>query len=464
MSLPSDPTDASPLNTPEDPPPAKFVQGSTMGHVATMTLTGAFGLMAVFFVDLADMYFLSLLGEAEVAGAIGFAGAVVFINLSIAIGIVITSSALVSRSVGAGHVDTARQFAASSLLFSLLFAVVVAVGLWAGTSSILSLLGAKGEALQMAEAYLRIVIPSFPLMCIGLCLSGILRGIGDAKRAMYVTLAGAITNAILDPVFIFGFEMGVEGAATASACARLVMVLVGLHGVHVAHRFLLRPTFGLLRRDLRAILAISVPAMLTQLATPIGNAYVTFALAPFGDSAVSALAIVTRLVPVAFGVVFSLSGAIGPIIGQNFGAGRHDRVTSSFRDALVFATGYVVATSVLLFALRGPIAAVFNASPEATVLIAFFCTWIGPTWLFAGFQYVANASFNNLGKPHYSAVFNWAKSLAGMIPLVSLGTYYGAAAGGLVGLGAANVVFGVLAALAARKLIADTENAAPRAP
>ena len=148
--------------------------------------------------------------------------------------------------------------------------------------------------------------------------------------------------------------------------------------------------------------------MLTQLATPISNAYVTYAIAPFGDSAVSALAIVTRIVPVAFGVVFSLSGAIGPIIGQNFGAGRPDRVKASFSNALLFASGYVAITSVILYLARAPIAAAFNASAEATVLIAFFCTWIGPTWLFAGFQYVANASFNNLGKPHYSTAFNWA--------------------------------------------------------
>lgn len=431
-----------------------------MGHVVVMTLTGAFGLMAVFFVDLADMYFLSLLGEAEVAGAIGFAGAVVFINLSIGIGIAITSSALVSRSIGAEHVEAARGFAASSLLFSLVFAVVVAVALWAGTGTILKTLGAKGDALAMAEAYLRIVIPLFPLLSLGMCLSGILRGIGDAKRAMYVTLAGAITNAILDPLLIFGLDMGVEGAAAASACARLVMVLVGLHGVLSVHRFLMKPTFWLLRRDLRAILEIYVPAMLTQLATPIGNAYVTFAIAPYGDSAVSALAVVTRIVPVAFGVVFSLSGAIGPIIGQNFGANRPDRVMASFHNALIFAIGYVALTSVLLFIAKAPIAAVFNASAEATILIAFFCTWVGPTWLFAGFQYVANASFNNLGKPQYSTLFNWAKSVVGMVPLVTLGTWLGAAQGGLAGLGAANVIFGLAAAIAARRLIVNVAHRA----
>lgn len=430
-----------------------------MKHVVVMTLTGALGLMAVFFVDLADMYFLSLLGEAEVAGAIGFAGAIVFINLSIGIGIAITSSALVSRSLGGGHTQAAKQFAASTLLFSFLFSLVVAAALWVGTSPILRTLGAEGEALAKAEAYLRIVIPSFPMLCLGLCLSGILRGIGDAKRAMYVTLSGALTNAILDPILIFGLEMGVEGAAAASAAARCVMVLVGFHAAYSAHHFLMRPTFWLLRRNLGDILRISVPAMLTQLATPVGNAYVTFAIAPFGDSAVSALAVVTRIVPVAFGVVFSLSGAIGPIIGQNFGAGRPDRVKASFGNALIFATIYVVLTSIILYLARAPIAAAFNASAEATVLIAFFCTWIGPTWLFAGFQYVSNASFNNLGKPHYSTGFNWAKSLIGLVPLVTVGTWIGAAQGGLAGMAAANVVFGVVSALAARSLIA--RSAAP---
>ncbi|MEM8687100.1 MAG: MATE family efflux transporter [Pseudomonadota bacterium] len=452
MSSPNDaPSEASLPPAPDQP--AKFVQGSTMGHVVVMTMTGALGLMAVFFVDLADMYFLSLLGEAEVAGAIGFAGAVVFINLSIGIGIAITSSALVSRSLGGGHHDRAKQYAASTLLFSFLFSLVVAICLWLGTSSILKLLGAEGAALEKAEAYLRIVIPSFPVLCIGLCLSGILRGIGDAKRAMYVTLAAALTNAILDPILIFGLAMGVEGAAAASAIARCVMALVGFYGVARAHRFIMRPSFALLNRNLRDILAISIPAMATQLATPVGNAYVTYALAPFGDSAVSALAVVTRIVPVAFGVVFSLSGAIGPIIGQNFGAGRTDRVQSSFNNALLFAAAYVVITSVILYLARAPIAAAFNASAEATVLIAFFCTWIGPTWLFAGFQYVANASFNNLGKPTYSTGFNWAKSLLGLVPLVTLGTWLGAAQGGLAGMATANVLFGILATLAALRLI-----------
>ena len=77
-----------------------------------------------------------------------------------------------------------------------------------------------------------------------------------------------------------------------------------------------------LKRDFPAIWAIAFPAMLTQLATPFANAYITHEVAPFGDEAVAASAIIGRLVPVAFGIIFALSGSVGPIIGQNFGARR----------------------------------------------------------------------------------------------------------------------------------------------
>ncbi|MEM7427757.1 MAG: MATE family efflux transporter [Pseudomonadota bacterium] len=440
---------------------AKFVNGSTMRHVVVMTFTGAVGLMAIFFVDLADMYFLSLLGEAEVAGAIGFSGAIVFTNLSFAIGITISASALVARSLGAGRVEQARAYSTNTLVFSAIFGVLIAVVLSLLAEPILRLLGARGDALQFAKDYLVIVIPSFPLLCIGLCLSGVLRGIGDARRAMYLTLAGAITNAVLDPILIFGLEMGVQGAATASAIARCVIVLVGAYGVFRVHRFTSPLHADGFKRDLPEILKIAVPAMLTQIATPIGNAYITYSIAPFGDAAVSALAIVTRIVPVAFGVVFSLSGAIGPIIGQNFGAGRADRVRESYADALKFCTIYVLITSVLLFLFRHQIAVIFNASAGASYLIAVFCAWVGPTWLFAGFQYVANASFNNLGRPHYSTLFNWSKSL-GMAPLAAGGALLAGAEGVLYGMGAANVLLGAASVYFGYRLIGRTVAAGPR--
>jgi putative MATE family efflux protein len=432
---------------------AKFTTGSTMRHVVVMTLTGSVGLMSIFLVDFADMYFLSLLGEAEIAGAIGFSGAIIFINLSICIGLTITITALVARHLGAGEEEKAKRLAASTLLFSFLFTFVLAIILSIVTTPILTGLGANGDALVFAESYIRIIIPSFPILGVGICLTGVLRALGDAKRAMFVTLTGGIVNAVLDPIFIFGAGLGVEGAAIASVCARLAILLVGIYSVHHVHGFLIAPSFRGLKRDLRSILQIALPAMATQVATPIGNAYVTFAMAAFGPGAVAALAIISRIVPLAFGVMFSLSGALGPIIGQNFGAGRIDRVHQSYADAMKFSAVYVLMTAIILFFTQHFIGRIFNASPQASELIEFFCTWIGITWIFSGFLYVSNAAFNNLGKPHFSAIFNWGKATLGTVPLVIVGAAIFDAPGILAGQAIGQILFGLAAFITARKLI-----------
>lgn len=426
-----------------------------MRHVVVMTLTSSVGLMAIFLVDFADMYFLSLLGEAEVAGAIGFSGAIIFINLSICIGLTITISALVARSLGAGEEEKAKRLAASTLLFAFLLTFILAIVLSIATTPILTGLGAKGETLAVAESYIRIIIPSFPVLGVGICLSGVLRALGDAKRAMFVTLVGGILNAILDPILIFWAGLGVEGAAISSVCARVAILVVGIYGVHHVHRFLIRPSFVGLRKDLKPILQIAIPAMATQIATPIGNAYVTYAMAPYGAGSVAALAIISRMVPVAFGVMFSLSGALGPIIGQNFGAKKFDRVRQSYSDAMKFSALYVLTTAGILFLAQDFIGRAFNAGPQALELIAFFCTWIGITWLFAGFLFVSNAAFNNLGKPHYSTFFNWGKATLGTVPLVIAGAMIAGAQGILAGQAIGQILFGIAAFITVRRLIAN---------
>ena len=170
------------------------------------------------------------------------------------------------------------------------------------------------------------VLPSTPIVALGMCTTGILRGAGDARRAMYVTLGGGIAAAILDPIFIFGLDLGLDGAAISTVLSRCVLLAIGLYGAHFVHHLIALPNRVRLAAAARPFFAIGVPAMLTQIATPVGNAFVTAEIARFGDAAVAGWAIIGRIVPVAFGVIFALSGAVGPIIGQNFGARRFDRL------------------------------------------------------------------------------------------------------------------------------------------
>ncbi len=432
---------------------AAFISGSTMRHITVMTGTAALGLMAIFLVDLADMYFLSLLGETELAAAIGYAGSVLFFTTSLSIGLAIAMGALVARAIGAGEEERAKRYVGTVAVFSLLVTIPAALLVWLFVPDLLKALGAKGRALELASDYLRIIVPSMPVLALAMAGGGVLRAIGDPKRAMYSTLVGGLVNAALDPLFIFTFGLGVQGAAIASVIARFAVLAVSLFGVAKAHRMLQLCTFRQVRDDFGAIARIAGPAMLTNVATPIGNAYVTASIAQFGDGPVAGYSVIGRVIPVAFGALFAMSGAIGPIVGQNFGAGKLARVRRSLLDALLLLVVYVGAVSLLLYLGRNQIAALFNAGPEATALIGFFCTFIALSFGFNGALFIANAAFNNLGRPQWSTLANWGRSTLGTIPFAWLGAKVLGAEGVLVGQAVGGVLFGLAAMVAAFRLL-----------
>ncbi len=442
---------------------ARFVTGSTMGHIVAMTSAGATGLMALFLVDLVDMYFISLLGVSALAAAIGYAGTILFFTTSISIGVAIATGALVSQRVGAGDEGGARAAAVDSWMFGLVVTSILAAIIWIYIPELLGLLGAKGATATHGAGYLRIIIPSMPILALAMSSGAVLRGVGDARLPMYSTLAGGLVNAVLDPILIFGFELGIDGAAWASVAARLVVAGVVLYGVISKHHFVTRPSLSRMRVQTPLIAAIALPAILTNIATPIGNAYVTWSLAPYGDSVMAGWAVVGRLIPVAFGVIFALSGAIGPIYGQNFGAGKFDRVRRAYTDGLVFTTIFVIAVSGVLYGVQDFIIASFSLTGEGAALTAIFCTWLALTFGFAGVLYVTNAAFNNLGRPKLATAFNWGRATLGTIPFVYAGAYVAGAPGILAGYFIGGVVFGVASIWVGYRVIDQLGRAPPPA-
>lgn len=439
---------------------ARFVSGSTMRHVVTMTFTGAVGLMAMFLVDLADLFYLSLLGNTEITAAIGYAGSIVFTNLSLCIGTGIAASVLVARNLGARRPERAREFATSCCMYACILSAIYSLIIAMTSDWLLRLLGAHGEALNLAKQFIWIASPGFVLLAGAVSSSFTLRGLGDARRAMYVTLIVAVIIAILDPILIFGLGWGIQGAALAGVIADLGSLVIGLHGVHRVHRFFAPASWARLRDDMREITEIAAPAMLTQLAMPFANAYATRAVAQFGNDVVAAAAIVGRIVPVAFGIIFSLSGSVGPIIGQNFGARAYDRVRRTLTDGLIFATLYTIVTALLLFLLRHQIAALFSASGRTTDLVLFFCSFIAGSWAFAGAQFVAAAAFNNLGHPNTSTVFNWGKATLGTIPFAIYGAHIAGPEGVMAGMALGSVIFGVASVAWAYRIVGKVEQQA----
>jgi putative MATE family efflux protein len=432
---------------PAPAPAPKFTHGSTLRHVVVMTATGSVGLMAIFIVDFLNLFYIALLGQAELAAAIGYAGTLLFFTVSLCIGISISGTALVSRALGARRRGEARRLATSSLVFMAAVTLVLTLATLPLLSPLLTLFGATGRAHEIAWRFLLIVMPTTPLMGLGMACAGLLRAVGDAKRAMYVTLSGGLITAVFDPLLIFGLELGVDGAAITSIFARLGLIAIGFNGCVRIHNLLARPDVRAAIADARSLSGIAVPAVLANIATPFGNAIVTAAVARYGDSAVAGYAVIGRIIPLAFGAIFALAGSIGPILGQNLGAERYDRVRRTLLDGMTFTTVYCIAMCLVLVVLRESIVKVFGATGEGAELIRFFCIYIAPSWIVVGWLFVANAGFNNLGFPTWSTVFNWGRATVGTIPFVYFGATQFGAAGVLAGQALGAVAFGVSAAV-----------------
>jgi putative MATE family efflux protein len=427
----------------------RFVTGSPMRHVLVMTGTATAGLIAIFIVDLVSLLYISWLNDPSLTAGVGLATVMMFLTISINVGLMIPIGALVSRALGARRRDDARRLATSGCLLMAALAAFVSLAILPFLHPILQALGASDQTFAVARSFLWITLPTNVLMALGMGLSTVLRAAGDAKRSMYATLSVAAVTVVLDPLLIFGLDLRTDGAALTINIARVVYVYVAYRYVAGAHDLLARPSLKGVIGDARPFFAIAVPAVLTNIAAPAANAFFTGVMAQFGDQAIAASAIIDRVTPVAFAGLFALAGAIGPVLGQNWGAGRYDRMRQTLKDALTFTIVYVGVVWLVLFLVRVPLTQAFNAPDLTAELVQFFCQLSGFIWFFVGLVFVSNASFNNLGYPLLSTFFNWGRATLGMIPFAYVGAQIGGPKGALLGIGAGSVAFGIAAIITA---------------
>jgi putative MATE family efflux protein len=432
--------------------PARYTQGSIATHLIIMTSSTALGLLTIFLSELVDIYFLGLIGEAEIT-ALGFAGPIIFFSLSLNIGLSIACSALVSIALGSGNTASSRETVTHSLVSAFIISLPLALILWFYLPTLLSLMGASGQALELANAYTSIVIIGMPLLAVAMSMGSIMRAKGDAKNSMLIYIVAGLSNIVLDPILIFGLDLGVTGAALATLISRIIMLAMAYH--IIVNRDQLVGAFNLhhYRQELSSYTKIAFPAILTNLSTPLSMAYVTYAMAQFGDSAVAGVAIINKIQPVAFVGLFALSSVIGPIAGQNFGAKKFDRVSKTLFESIRFTLIYCAIVSAILWLSQWWFVPLFGGSAAANELVYLFCSGLSLIFIFNGITFLTNALFNNLGVAYYATIINILKATVGTIPFVILGANIAGVEGVLWGLFAGSVFIAVIGLLLALRLV-----------
>ena len=172
---------------------------------------------------------------------------------------------------------------------------------------------------------------------------------------------------------------------------------------------------------------------------------------------IASYSVIGRIVPVAFCLLFSLSGAIGPIVGQNFGAGDMERVRSTINCAIAFAVGYTLLIWPVLYILVPIVGAQFGLGEEGVYLLEVFAIVVVPLFLFNGILYISNAAFNNLDRANWSTWLNWGRNTIGILPFVYFGAIYAGAAGVVAAPALGGVIFGILGYILALRLIKRRE-------
>ena len=441
---------ALPADPPERRMTAKLVDGPVGKHLADLTVPMIWGILSISAFNIIDTFFVGQLGTRELA-AISFTFPVVLVMGSLALGLGTGTASVVARAIGHGDRGRVRRLTTDALLLAVLIvAVFVAIGL-ATIDPLFRLLGASEDLLPLIRDYMQIWYLGMVFLVVPMVGNAVIRATGDTRFPSYIMMTAAGVNIVLDPILIFGLlgmpRMELEGAALATVIARAVTLVAALWVlIHREDLICLNvPRWSSVWRSWRGVLHVGVPAAGANVINPVTAGVVTALMAGFGEEAVAAFGVATRVEAFALIVIFALGAGIAPFIGQNMGAGRLDRIREAVRLGTLFCLVFgLIAAAVLLLA-GGPVAALFDDSPAVVAIAATYLAIVPISYGAQGVVLISVASFNAVGRPGPAVLLAVGRMFALYIPLA----YLGAAVVGPTGVFAAAAVANVIAGAAA---------------
>ena len=404
-------------------------EGSIQKSLIRMTTPMIIGMLLLFTFSLVDTLFISFLGT-EALAAISFTFPVTFTIMSLAIGLGIGASAVVGKYLGRSEYEKAKEASTVINYISLLLAAIVVAVCWFFMDSIFHLMGARESLMPTIREYMVVWFPgSIMIVCI-MTGNSILRACGDTKTPSMLMAGAGLINAILDPIFIFGIgpipAMGIQGAAWATViawgvCYFYLMYILVIQKELVSGSLPSRPA---MLSSGREMLRIGVPAAGANMMTPLAAGIMTAIAASFGDEAVAAFGVGARLEPMATLIVLAMSSSLPPLISQNFGAGKINRVEEAYRLSIKFILGWQMLVYVVLALGAGLIASTFSDDPEVIGTIKLFL-WILPLgYGMQGIIILTNSSLNALHRPMSALYLSSTRFFVFYVPLAYVGSQW----------------------------------------
>jgi putative MATE family efflux protein len=414
-----------------------------------MTTPMIVGMAMLFTFSLVDTLFISFLGT-EPLTAISFTFPVTFMIMSLAIGLGIGTSAVVAKYLGRSDFDKAKEASTVTNYLAIFCALITVLLCWVFLDSIFTTIGASEDMLRLIRQYMLIWLPGSIMLVAIMNSNSILRAFGDTKTPSIVMAASGFINAVMDPILIFGLgpfpALGIAGAALAT----LISWVVGF--CYLSYLLIVRlelisrimPSKLALLSSGGEMLRIGLPAAGANMMTPLAAGVMTAIAAGFGESAVAAFGVGSRIEPLATLLILAMSSTLPPLISQNFGARRLDRVVEAYRLATRFIVGWQLAVYIVLGLSAGLIGLIFSSDPAVASTIKLYI-WILPLGYGAqGIIILTNSALNALHRPFEALYLSFARFFVFYVPLAWLGSKTFGIAGFFLGAVAGNLLMAAL--------------------
>jgi putative MATE family efflux protein len=379
-----------------------LTQGSIASNILAMAAPIAAGMVFQTLYLLVDLYFVAGIGEAAVAG-VGAAGTLMFVVMALTQVLGVGAIALISQAVGRKHRADANLIFNQSLALAAVCAAATLIGGYLLTGSYVEAIAADADSRQAGVTFLYWFLPGMALQFALVTMVSALRGTGIVKPTMVVQALTVVLNTILAPVMIAGWgtgiPLGVAGAGLASSVSVAVGVLlltvyfVKLEKYVAFDKRLWRPKLATWRR----ILDIGLPAGGEFAMLFAYMAVVYWAISDFGAAAQAGFSIGGRIMQSIFLPAMAIAFAAGPIAGQNYGAGRADRVRQTFHKAVMLNSIVMVAVTVLLHWRPEALVAFFSIEPDVQEVGATFLRIVSWNFVAQGIVFTCSGMFQGLG-------------------------------------------------------------------
>lgn len=412
-----------------------------------MTIPMTMGLIAILMFNLVDTFFISLLGTDALA-AVSYTFPVTFGVNCITMGIGIGLSTNIGRLLGQGHSQSAARVSTHGLLLAvILVAIASTLGLLTIEPLFLAL-GAEAKLIPLISEYMSVWYFAIPLLVIPMAGNSSIRATGDTTTPAKIMIAAGVINGVLDPLLIFGYgpfpELGIQGAAIASAFSWLGALFGSLFVLIKREKLLSWPQLGSLIEDWKTILKIGTPAALSNAMTPLSGALLMMILSSHGTAAVAAYGAAQRIESILILVLMSLTSALTPFMAQNFGAGNPRRSFDGQFLSMRFAIGFQFILFISMVPLSVPLAALFSQEESVRNLLWHYLLVVPFSYGFQGIMMMLVSGLNSLHQPLKAFQWSAMRLFIFTLPLAWLGGKFYGIEGVFIGIALGNILGGSL--------------------